>query len=198
MEFDRRFNPSEFDPHAAADERLRNLPYGPMALVADSMWTRAPIPGFVEELLGGRLVYSSVAFSYVPASSLERTDADGRRDLFAYKPDESMLWEAVRTSWKPVTHELDVREELVDHVAHILRNRFMEAPGAATTRQVQAASIEVDAREFPALELHGDGRVYGIGAKIGDVVLTAVIPRDAVAHGDLRFAGLAGPRTLSP
>jgi hypothetical protein len=96
-----------------------------------------------------------------------------------------------------------------DHTNHILRNRFREELGlswdpradddawAATTTAVSDASVEVDGRDHPGLQIDTDPFVYSIGFRVDEhVVCTAVVPRDALPAVDLAVTRLpAGSQT---
>ncbi|QHF25704.1 hypothetical protein GTU73_18030 [Rathayibacter sp. VKM Ac-2804] len=116
------------------------------------------------------------------------------------------LWEAVRTT---VVHEPappwhSVESVLVEHVNHVLMNRFRdervrggfpgELLGRATEKCVERdVPLLLDGRSIPGLRIDTDAHVLGVGADLGDRVLTAVVDRDRLPLIDLAFATLPSP-----
>lgn len=107
-----------------------------------------------------------------------------------------MLWETVRTAWTEQPSEYTtLSQQLVQHVNHILMNRFraelgipdgppsgpprFDEPWRARLSGVNPnARLEVDGTDVEAVEIDTDPFVYGIGAKISrEIVVTVVIPR---------------------
>ena len=106
-----------------------------------------------------------------------------------------MLWEVVRTTWTRVPDEYQsLPNQLVQHVNHILMNRFRAELGipdgppsgppggepwhARLSAVNPMAHLEVDGHEVDAVEIDTDPFVYGIGAQLAaEIVVTVVIPR---------------------
>jgi len=113
-----------------------------------------------------------------------------------------MLWEAVRTSWfaSPDPERSSVAQQLVDHANHVLRNSFREelripaGPSTrtdweATTAAVTVASLTVDGRDRPAVQIDTDPLVYAVGFRVDEhVVCTCALPRDSLPFLDLEVA----------
>lgn len=109
-----------------------------------------------------------------------------------------MLWEVVRTarhaSPDPERHSLP--QQLVDHTNHVLRNSFREELGLlagpstrndwnATTTAVTEASVNVDGRDRPAVQIDTDPLVYAVGFRVDEhVVCTSVVPRESLPFLD--------------
>jgi hypothetical protein len=116
------------------------------------------------------------------------------------------LWEAVKTT--PVRGEdtgvfmPDLAHALLQHAEHIIVNGFREArtggtfppviSDAPTADDLEPAEIEVDGLLVEGLRLDGDADVVGVGAQVGDRILTAVVPRAELAH--VRLAFVTRPR----
>ncbi|GAA2171229.1 hypothetical protein GCM10009846_04440 [Agrococcus versicolor] len=113
-----------------------------------------------------------------------------------------MLWEAVRTSWERDRDagEAEVVGALVEHLASVLVNGFDEerGPGARWDRpelvapgSVRAAEVVVDGRAWPGVAIEGDRHVLGLGVALPDgAIVTAALPRDALAHLQVAFASV--------
>ncbi len=113
-----------------------------------------------------------------------------------------MLWEAVRTTWhRDEPTRVSLPQELVDHVNHVLMNRYREASGhrgkpwetprpRVDERSVHhAIAMRIDGREIPGAEIDTDPFVYGVGAELGrGVFITAVIPRAHLEHIHIEFS----------
>ncbi|GAB6858405.1 hypothetical protein [Microbacterium xylanilyticum] len=116
-----------------------------------------------------------------------------------------MLWEAVRTTWAGEPSEYTtLPQQLVQHVNHILMNRFRTELGMPTgppsgppstdepwrvrpSAVNPHARIEVDGEFVDAAEIDTDPLVYAIGVQLSpEVVATVVIPR-----ADLPFVRIA-------
>ena len=111
------------------------------------------------------------------------------------------LWEAVTTTIIEGNIERTVDEILVDHVNHILINRFRaervsgENPGVldapASPRHVRPWRVRVDGADLSGIAVDTDPHVFGIAADLGNRRLTAVIPRDFLPLIDVAFMSLA-------
>ena len=111
------------------------------------------------------------------------------------------LWEAVTTTIIEGNIERTVDEILVDHVNHILINRFRaervsgENPGVldapASPRHVRPWQVRVDGADLSGIAVDTDPHVFGIAADLGNRRLTAVIPRDFLPLIDVAFMSLA-------
>jgi len=106
-----------------------------------------------------------------------------------------MIWEAVRTTWTADAQEYQsLPNQLVQHVNHILMNRFRAELGipdgppsgppgtepwhARLSAVNPKAHLEVDGHDVDAVEIDTDPFVYGIGAQLSpEIVVTVVIPR---------------------
>ena len=110
------------------------------------------------------------------------------------------LYEVVQTSWNRETSPyVSLSYQLVARANHVLMNQFREALGVPSGPSIDGAwkvsetavkpgaSLEVDGRMLPAIEIETDPLVYAIGAEVGDrLVVTVVVPRD-----ELQFIELA-------
>ncbi|MGL3149568.1 hypothetical protein ACSS7Z_04335 [Microbacterium sp. A82] len=110
-----------------------------------------------------------------------------------------MLWEAVCTAWlaSPDRERHSLPQQLVDHTNHVLRNSFREELGLpagfstrndwnATVTAVTEASVNVDGRDRPAVQIDTDPFVYAVGFRIDEhVVCTSVLPRESLPCLDL-------------
>lgn len=110
-----------------------------------------------------------------------------------------MLSEAVRTARhaSPDRERHALPQQLVDHTNHILRNSFREELGLpagpstrndwnATVTAVTEASVNVDGRDRPAVQIDTDPFVYAVGFRIDEhVVCTSVLPRESLPSLDL-------------
>lgn len=106
-----------------------------------------------------------------------------------------ILREAVRTTWTYDPEEYQsLPNQLVQHVNHILMNRFRAELGipdgppsgppgsepwhARLSAVNPKARLEVDGREVEAVEIDTDPFVYGVGAQLSpEIAVTVVIPR---------------------
>mgnify|MGYP005989909441 CR=1 FL=1 len=112
------------------------------------------------------------------------------------------LWEAVRTTWhRDPSPRTSLHSVLVEHVNHILTNRYRQELGlsegswdqpalAVTDRMVNAqAGVLVNGVEVPGAEVDTNPNVYGIGAELaGGGVVTAVLPRAELKLIQVQFA----------
>ncbi|PQZ93724.1 hypothetical protein CQ018_08705 [Arthrobacter sp. MYb227] len=113
-----------------------------------------------------------------------------------------LLMEAVRTTWHPdPTERPTVGDLLVEHINDILRNYYRRERGlgrnqwgrratgpTVTGRSVSGrGSVLVNGVDVPAVEIDTDPFVYGVGAELEGVVVTAVLPRTALKHILLHF-----------
>lgn len=110
-----------------------------------------------------------------------------------------MLWEAVRTArYASPDRELhSLPQQLVEHTNHVLRNSFREELGLpagpsthndwnATATAVTEASVNVDGRDRPAVQIDTDPFVYAVGFRVDEhVVCTSVLPRESLPFLDL-------------
>jgi hypothetical protein len=110
-----------------------------------------------------------------------------------------MLWEAVRTARhaSPDRELHSLPQQLVDHTNHVLRNSFREELGLpagpstrsdwnATVTAVTEASVNVDGRDRPAVQIDIDPFVYAVGFRVDEhVVCTSVLPRESLPFLDL-------------
>jgi hypothetical protein len=113
-----------------------------------------------------------------------------------------MLWECVRTRWCRAPGEVDtVDAQLVAHVNHVLMNRFRQTRVMEDARPydidnpVDERCVEtgipvmVDGAASGGVRIDTDPDVYGVGVDLGaHAVVTAAIPRDALAYVDIAFA----------
>jgi hypothetical protein len=112
------------------------------------------------------------------------------------------LWDSVRTT-RVAAGEDEVwrtpESLLTEHVNYILMNTFREqrvlgeAPGellgAATERAVEHdVPVRIDGVDVTGIRIDTDAHVLGVGADLGDRVLTAVFPREHLPHFELAFA----------
>ncbi|WP_210505880.1 hypothetical protein [Naasia sp. SYSU D00057] len=109
------------------------------------------------------------------------------------------LWEAVRTTCFPGPLALrTVEEELVAHVNYVVMNVFREErvrgrfpgmlTGAVTERHIERdVPIRLDGSDVPGIRIDTDPHVLGLGADLGDRLLTVVVPRDELPHVRLAF-----------
>jgi hypothetical protein len=113
-----------------------------------------------------------------------------------------MLWECVRTRWcrEPSEHD-SVRAVLVEHVNHVLANRFrqtrvigglppFELDNPVNERCVETGvTVLVDGVVRDAIRVDTDPDVQGVGVDLGaNNVLTVAIARDALPYVDMAFA----------
>lgn len=114
------------------------------------------------------------------------------------------LPEAVRTSWHREPNEhTTLPQALIRHARYVLVNHFREplgiepGPGAFDHPGIRIApaavdtstSVLVDGVTTPAAQIDTDPFVFAIGfAASPDVVVTAVVPRDELAHVAIAFA----------
>lgn len=112
------------------------------------------------------------------------------------------LWDAVRTTRIADPEESARRTPesvLVEHVNYILMNTFREERvrggdsgdllGRATEAAVErGVPLRIDGAEVDGIRIDTDAHVLGVGARVGDRILSAVFPRDLVPHFDLAFA----------
>lgn len=110
-----------------------------------------------------------------------------------------MLWEAVRTTRhaSPDRERHALPQQLVDHTNHVLRNSFREELGLpagpstrndwnATVTAVTEASVNVDGRDRPAVQIDTDPFVYAVGFRIDEhAVCTSILPRESLPSLDL-------------
>ena len=114
-----------------------------------------------------------------------------------------MLREVVRTTWRgDDPHRPTPAAELVQHVNHVLMNRYSarsagdpSAPGARPESPVDERSVEYDVpviingAAVHGMRINTDPHVLGVGADLGaDGLLTAVIDRDALPYLTIEFA----------
>ncbi|GAA4345617.1 hypothetical protein [Microbacterium rhizosphaerae] len=105
------------------------------------------------------------------------------------------LWEAVRTSWSRDPSDYTALErQLVDHTNNILMNHYRnelgpspgpteDGPWQVGLSSVNAAALEIDREEAPAIEIDTDPFVYAIGAQLRpDLVTTVVIAREHLPY----------------
>jgi hypothetical protein len=210
------------------DEVARAFPgplYGFVPQPSLEPWTS----GTASSTSGGRVEIESVAIGYTlwlnpddhdDPANLAELDDELRASLDAPPvrplPDwmtaitarmrYPWLWEAVRTT---VAHEPappwhSAESVLVEHVNHILRNRFRdervrggfpgELLGPATEKCVEHdVPLLLDGRPVPGIRIDTDAHVLGVGAHLGDRVLTAVVDRDRLPLLDLAFATHRAP-----
>lgn len=119
------------------------------------------------------------------------------------------LWEAVRT-----THVADASAEpwhtpeyaLVQHINYVLMNTFRservrgrmpgELLGRATERAIEHdIPVSIDGERVPGMRIDTDAHVLGLGADLGDRMLTAVIAREHLPFLDLAFSTLRRDRS---
>ncbi|NUU32335.1 hypothetical protein HNO80_12115 [Arthrobacter sp. C9C5] len=112
------------------------------------------------------------------------------------------LWEAVRTTWhRNPSPGTSLRSVLVEHVNHILRNRYQQELGLSDGSWDQPAAavmdrmvndqvgVIVNGAEVPGAEVDTDPFVYGIGTELaGGGVVTAVLPRAELMLIQVQFA----------
>lgn len=212
------------DPRLESAARARALPFGIVGLVSQASLTDTGSFGFTETRASSLATAISVNRTYTlwrnpddhsDPVNLADLDEATRASLDAEPPwprpewlveaaqqmKYRMLWEAVRTSWNLDSSEhTTLPRQLVDHVNHILRNRFREElglpPGPADRHDWMATASAVDHRatakldgvDVAAVEIDTDPFVYGIGFRLRpDLVVTAVLPRDEMAYVDLSF-----------
>ncbi len=209
------------DPRVASEQRLRSIGFPVFLLVPQPTLTRMPITGFAESTGTGGLAHRTVSFSYTlwrypddrsdPRNEVELDDATRRAideeppwgrpswlreqaQLFHYP----MLQEAVRTTWHadPSAPHAQLEAQLLDHVNHVLQNRFREELGlpAGPTRDrswqarpsaVVPGTLRVDGREVSGIRVDTDPFVVGAGFRVGpQVMCTMVLPRDDLAFID--------------
>lgn len=211
--------PDAPDPRIELAERVRALPFAVYGLVPQPALEDHDSLGFMG--VGGADGSSqiTVALTYTlwrnpqdhddPANLVE-LDADARASLETTPPwprprwiieqadrmRYPMLWEAVRTTWtREASEYTTLTQQLVQHVNHLLMNRFRaelglpsgppsgppdrDEPWRAKPSSVNPkARIEVDGIERAAVEIDTDPFVYGIGAQLSpEIVVTVVIPR---------------------
>jgi len=103
-----------------------------------------------------------------------------------------MLWECVRTRWCRQPGVFDtVQSVLAAHVRHVLVNQFQEDRGRPMNeRHVEpGVPVLVDGATREGFRVDTDPRVYGLGVELdAHTVLSAAIPRDALAHVRVAFA----------
>lgn len=116
-----------------------------------------------------------------------------------------MLWEAVQTTLLGLgDEERTIGTTLVEHVNHILMNRFRdtrvrgempgELLGAATEAAVERGiPVRIDGGVVDGVRLDTDAHVLGLGVDLGDRHLTAVLARDDLPFLDLAFVTRAVP-----
>ncbi|QCR19158.1 hypothetical protein [Agrococcus sp. SGAir0287] len=113
-----------------------------------------------------------------------------------------LLWEAVRTTWMPAEHRRPIRDTLVEHLQHVVRDRV---PGAHEPRQdrpdvaaagLSAVEVEVDGRLLPGRRLDGEHAI-GIGVDLGEAQLTVAVLREHLSFVRLAFATRWRPQTIS-
>lgn len=111
------------------------------------------------------------------------------------------LWDAVRTVWhREPSAAPPLRRTLIDHVEHILVNRFRRelglhgAPSEWPMGLVSESTVNhqvtvlVDGLETPAVEVGNNPFVYGVAANlVSGGIVTAVIPRDELEHIRIEF-----------
>jgi hypothetical protein len=122
-----------------------------------------------------------------------------------------MLQEAVRTT--PVRTPADgvdpdpwaptLASALLEHAEHLIVNGFREARtggtfppvvrDAPTAADLEPAEVEVDGVLVDGLRLATDADVLAVGARVGDRILTAVVPRSELAHVRLAFVTRPAP-----
>lgn len=196
---------------------MRELPFSALQLRPQPAVTRMPLPGLMTTGHGHGLSSASVSFSYTlwrhpddhsdPRNEIEM-DASTQHAIENEPPwgrpawaSEQLqvfrypwLWEATRTIWHAEAdgERTSVRRLLVDHMNHILHNRFRTQLGLPSgplvgpdahrgdvtmTGAVDAPAI-VEGVERAGVQIDTDPFVYGIGFRIDEhVVCTSVIPR---------------------
>lgn len=116
-----------------------------------------------------------------------------------------MLWEAVSTAWhaSPDSERVSLRQQLIDHTNHVLRNSFREELGLpagpsistdwnVTAAAVTEATVNVDGRDRPAVQIDTDPFVYSIAFRVdAHVVCTVVLPRDSLPFLELALTTYA-------
>jgi len=112
------------------------------------------------------------------------------------------LWDSVRTTRIVEGFEDPWRTPefiLVEHVNYILMNTFRDervvgsAPGellgGVTERAVEhGVPVRIDGVDVAGIRIDTDAHVLGVGAALGDRVLTAVFAREHLPHFELAFA----------
>ncbi|PJJ63323.1 hypothetical protein [Compostimonas suwonensis] len=117
------------------------------------------------------------------------------------------LWEAVRT-----THIIDASavawytpvNALVEHVNYVVMNTFREErvrgrlPGELLGRVTEKAvehgiPISIDGTDVPGMRIDTDPHVLGLGADLGDRILSVVIARDSLPFVDLALTTRRAP-----
>ncbi|QEO14942.1 hypothetical protein FLP10_11330 [Agromyces intestinalis] len=214
------------DPRTEALARLRTVPFRvvgfePQPSLEDLGW-----PGFAEGSGPAGTTELAVSLTYQlwrnpadPDDPANLADLDERvrasldevppwpRPEWLVAQVERMryaqLWEAVRTSWHRAPSEFTTLErQLVDHVNHLLMNRFRAELGlgpagpivetgwrAATNAVRGGLTTTLDGESVAAVELDTDPFVYGIGFELEPgVVVTAAVPRADLDHVRLAFA----------
>ncbi|MEN8600295.1 hypothetical protein [Microbacterium rhizosphaerae] len=105
------------------------------------------------------------------------------------------LWEAVRTSWSRDSSDFTTLEQqLVDHTNNVLMNHYRNelglgpaptegGPWQVGVSSINAATLEIDGAEVPAVEIDTDPFVYATGAQLRpDLVTTVVIAREHLPY----------------
>ncbi|WP_249777318.1 hypothetical protein [Arthrobacter sp. C9C5] len=108
----------------------------------------------------------------------------------------------MRTTWhRNPSPGTSLRSVLVEHVNHILRNRYQQELGLSDGSWDQPAAavmdrmvndqvgVIVNGAEVPGAEVDTDPFVYGIGTELaGGGVVTAVLPRAELMLIQVQFA----------
>lgn len=212
------------DPRIAAEEQLRLLPIAVMGLVPQPSLEDTGWVGL--NSAHGRDGYTELTavLSYTlwrhPADrsdprNLAELDEDTRRAIREVPPWPRPPWlieqvermrypqleEAVRTTWdRDPSSAPSLATRLIDHVEHVLVNRFRRELGLSDVGSdwpwgqipesaVSTAVTTVDGVELPAVELDTDPLVYGAGVTLPSGGLaTAVISRAELEHVRIGFA----------
>lgn len=213
------------DPRLTSAARVRALPFPVVGLVSQP--SIADTGGFGFEETGGTSGHTATAVlrSYTlwrnpddhsEPANLADLDEQTRAALDTEPPWPRPAWliqaaelmrypmlsEAVRTSWnRDVSEHTMLRQQLVNHANHVLRNQYREQLGlqpgphegsgewmitASAVRE--GATARLDGADVDAVEIDTDPFVYAIGFPLReDVVVTAVLPRDELTYLDLSF-----------
>ncbi|MBN9179894.1 MAG: hypothetical protein J0J00_04985 [Microbacterium sp.] len=218
------------DPRIELEGRIRQFPFPVLGLVPQPAVQDLGGIGITDawDAEGRESISVSVTYTYWrnPADhadpvNLAELDDETRASLDTVPPwprpawivemaeqlRHPMLWEAVRTTWRRARADRDsLSRSLVDHVNHILQNRFRSELGIAFDRPFDrgweasvssvdpTAELEIDGVQVPAVQIDTDPFVYAVGALTGaGTVATVVIPRDHLAGVRLALQARGGP-----
>ena len=213
------------DPRDRQREKLALLPVPVMGLVPQPSLEDVNLESIASGTNASGLTSMAVSISYTlwrnpddrsDPVNLADLDDEMRRSLEVVPPwprpawlveqvermHYPLIWEAVRTSWaRDPAERFAPARVLLDHVNHVLTNRFRAELGLgevgadrfAPRLREQAvnprAHLRADGVELPAVEIDTDPYVYAIGAQLpSGAVLTAVLPRDDLPHLRVEFA----------